>query len=227
MVNAMNKHGVKNIIYSSTAAVYKTKNTTIKEDDEIEFNQPYGHSKELSEQIINKSGLNYVIFRFFNLTGADEDGEFGEDHQPETHLIPRLIFSLGDKKYERSDIEFVLNGDDYNTKDGTCIRDYVHVNDVTDAHILAWNYLNRGGKSDVFNLGTGQGHSVYEILSEVEKVSEKLITIKLNDRRDGDAESLVADISKAAEILKYKPKYDITSIIKTAYEWHTNDKQES
>jgi UDP-glucose 4-epimerase len=138
-----------------------------------------------------------------------------------------LIFSLGDKKYERSGIDFVLNGDDYNTKDGTCIRDYVHVNDVTDAHILAWNYLNRGGKSDVFNLGTGQGHSVYEILSEVEKVSEKLITIKLNDRRDGDAESLVADISKAAEILKYKPKYDITSIIKTAYEWHTNDKQES
>jgi UDP-glucose 4-epimerase len=227
VVNAMNKHGVKNIIYSSTAAVYKTKNTIIKEDDEIEFNQPYGHSKELSEQIINKSGLNYVIFRFFNLTGADEDGEFGEDHQPETHLIPRLIFSLGDKKYERSDIEFVLNGDDYNTKDGTCIRDYVHVNDVTDAHILAWNYLNRGGKSDVFNLGTGQGHSVYEILSEVEKVSEKLITIKLNDRRDGDAESLVADISKAVEILKYKPKYNITSIIKTAYEWHTNDKQKS
>ena len=180
-----------------------------------------------SEQIINKSGLNYVIFRFFNLTGADEDGEFGEDHQPETHLIPRLIYSLGDKKYERSNIEFELNGDDYNTKDGTCIRDYVHVNDVADAHILASEYLNKGGKSDVFNLGTGKGHSVYEILSEVEKVSEKLITIKLNPRRDGDAVSLVADISKAVEILKYEPKYDITSIIKTAYEWHSNEKQET
>lgn len=219
LVNAMNKVGLKDIIFASTAAVYKAKNTPILETDETTYNSPYGHSKLMAEQTIDKSLMNYVIFRFFNLTGADPEGEFGEEHEPETHLIPRLILNMNGG--------FELNGNDYDTKDGTCVRDYVHVSDVAEAILDAANYLSSGGKSDIFNLGIGHGYTIKEVIEELERVSGKKIEYKINPRREGDAASLMADISKAQNVLKYTPKYDLTSIINTAYEWHTNDEKET
>ena len=219
LVNAMNRAGLKDIIFASTAAVYKAKNSPILETDETTYNSPYGHSKLMAEQVIDKSNMHYAIFRFFNLTGADPEGEFGEEHEPETHLIPRLIMSI--------DGGFELNGDDYDTKDGTCIRDYVHVSDVASAILDAANYLSNGGKSDIFNLGIGHGYTIKEVIEELERVSGKNIEYKINPRREGDAASLMADISKAQNVLKYTPKYDLTSIINTAYEWHTHDEKET
>ena len=153
------------------------------------------------------------IFQGFHLTGADPEGEFGEAHEPETHLIPKLILDM-------DNIE--VNGTDYATKDGTCVRDYVHVTDIAEAHLNAVEYLAKGGKSDTFNLGTGQGHTILEIIKELELVANRKIKYKSNPRREGDATSLIADTKKATIILKYTPKYDITSILNTAYEWHNH-----
>ena len=162
------------------------------------------------------SGLNYVIFRYFNLTGADPDGEFGEAHEPETHLIPRLIQNLNN---------FQLNGTDYNTPDGTCIRDYVHVTDVAEAHVNAAKYLLEGKESITMNLGTGRGHSILEMIQTLESVTGKKVNYTVNPRRSGDADSLVADINIAKKVLNYSPKYDIIDIIKTAYEWHNGNEE--
>ena len=211
LLNVMTHHDVKHIIFCSTAAVYKTQDRPITEDDEIANNSPYGFSKYLAEEAVKASKLNYVIFRFFNLTGADPEGEFGEAHEPETHLIPKLILDM-------DNIE--VNGTDYATKDGTCVRDYVHVTDIAEAHLNAVEYLAKGGKSDTFNLGTGQGHTILEIIKELELVANRKIKYKSNPRREGDATSLIADTKKATIVLKYTPKYDITSILNTAYEWH-------
>ena len=215
VINAMVRHGVKNLVFSSTAAVYQASNDPLKEDDTKFDNSPYGNSKLCAETAIKASGLNYVIYRYFNLTGADPDGEFGEAHEPETHLIPRLIENLNN---------FQLNGNDYNTPDGTCIRDYVHVSDVAEAHINAANYLLEGNKSIIMNLGTNRGHSILEMITALEQITNKKVTYTVNPRRSGDADSLVADTTIAKEVLKYSPKYDIVDILKTAYEWHNGNK---
>lgn len=215
LINVMSKHGVKNLVFSSTAAVYKAKNSPILESDEKFNNSPYGNSKLCAEQAIEASGLNYVIFRYFNLTGADPDGEFGEAHEPETHLIPRLIENLNN---------FQLNGNDYNTPDGTCIRDYVHVSDVAEAHINAANYLLEGNKSITMNLGTGRGHSILEMITALESITNQKVNYTVTPRRSGDADSLVADTTIAKKVLNYSPKYDIVDILKTAYEWHNGNK---
>jgi UDP-glucose-4-epimerase GalE len=214
VINAMVKHGVKNIVFSSTAAVYQASNTPLKEDDPKFDNSPYGNSKLCAEAAIKASGLNYVISRYFNLTGADPEGEFGEEHEPETHLIPRLIQNLNN---------FQINGDDYNTPDGTCVRDYVHVTDIASAHNEASEYLLNGGKSITLNLGTGQGFSILQIISKLEEVTGQKVNYTVNPRRPGDADSLVADINLATEVLNYHPKHDIMSILKTAYDWHNKD----
>jgi len=211
LLNVMTHHGVKDIIFCSTAAVYKTQDRPITEDDEIANNSPYGFSKYLAEEAIKASKLNYVIFRFFNLTGADPEGEFGESHEPETHLIPRLILNM-------DNIE--IYGTDYDTKDGTCVRDYVHVTDIAEAHLEAAKYLEKGGESDIFNLGTGHGYTILEVIRKLENVAGRNINYKSNPRREGDAMSLIADTKKATLILKYTPKYDLVSILNTAYEWH-------
>jgi len=214
VINAMVKHGVKNIVFSSTAAVYQASNIPLKEDDPKFDNSPYGNSKLCAEAAIKASGLNYVISRYFNLTGADPEGEFGESHEPETHLIPRLIQNLNN---------FQINGDDYNTPDGTCVRDYVHVTDIAGAHNEASEYLLNGGKSITLNLGTGQGLSILQIISKLEEVTGKKVNYTVTPRRPGDADSLVADINLATEVLNYHPKHDIMSILKTAYDWHNKD----
>lgn len=215
LINAMWHHNVKNIIYSSTSAVYKAKNTPISENDEKCNNSPYANSKLCAEQAIEASGLNYVIFRYFNLTGADPDGEFGEAHEPETHLIPKLIIDHN---------SFQLNGNDYNTPDGTCIRDYVHVMDIAEAHINAAKYLLEGNKSITMNLGTEHGHSILQVITALEKIINRKINYKVNQRRAGDTDSLIADISLAKKTINYSPKYDISDILKTAHDWHNSTK---
>ena len=217
LLNAMHKAGVKNIVFSSTAAVYKAQNQPIKEYDEKADNSPYGFSKLSAEHAIRHSGLNFTIFRYFNLTGADPDGEMGEAHEPETHLIPRLLENLNN---------FEINGDDYNTPDGTCIRDYVHVTDVADAHSKAGEMLLNGEFSGItMNLGTGKGHSILEVITELEKITNQKIAYKVNPRRSGDADSLIADITLAKEVLNFEPKYDMMTMLQTAYNWYKNDEK--
>ena len=217
LLNAMKKAGVENIVFSSTAAVYKAQNRPIKEYDEKHDISPYGFSKLSAENAIRHSGLNFTIFRYFNLTGADPDGEFGEAHEPETHLIPRLLLDM-------DNIE--INGTDYDTPDGTCVRDYVHVTDVADAHSKAGEMLLDGSIRGVtMNLGTGKGTSILDVIKALEKITNKTITYKVNPRRDGDAASLIADISLAEEALQYRPKHDMISMIETAYKWYKNDEK--
>ena len=209
VLNAMKTFGVDKIIYSSTAGVYKTKNEPITEVDEVNpFNNPYSGSKYCAEMAIRQSGIKHIIFRYFNLAGADPEGEFGECHEPETHLIPRILQNLN---------SFEIYGEDYNTPDGTCIRDYVHVSDVADAHILAAEKLEEN--SAIINLGTGQGHSVKEIIQIVGEVAKRPVGYTYKSRREGDPPKLVADINSAKKLLNYQPRHDIISIIETAYEW--------
>jgi UDP-glucose 4-epimerase len=156
--------------------------------------------------------LNHIIFRYFNLAGADPDGEMGEDHDPETHLIPRIIQNLNTVE---------VYGHDYPTTDGTCVRDYVHVCDVAEAHLNAAKYLIDGNQSIILNLGTGKGYSVSKIITLIEKVAGKEIDVKYLPRRPGDPAKLVANVNLAKKVLKYRPKHDIMSILQTAYDWHT------
>lgn len=211
VLNAMRHYDIKNIIYSSTAGVYKSKDYSLSETGEVNpMNNPYAGSKYSAELAIQQSGLNHIIFRYFNLAGADPDGEFGEDHEPETHLIPRILQNLN---------KFEIYGNDYDTEDGTCIRDYVHVSDIADAHVLAADYLNNGKKSNTINLGTGKGYSVKQIVDMIGEVAKRPIGYTYQPRRPGDPAHLVANINLAKKLLTYSPKHDILSIIETAYEW--------
>lgn len=211
VLNAMKLFGVKKIVYSSTAGVYKSKEEPIKESDEVNpMNNPYASSKYSAELAIRHSGLNHVIFRYFNLAGADPDGEFGEDHNPETHLIPRILQNLNN---------FQIYGENYNTPDGTCIRDYVHVSDVAEAHILAADLLERHYGGEIINLGTGKGYSVKEIIEMIGKVAKRPIGYTYAEKRPGDPSKLIADINYAKTLLNYQPRHDIMSILETAYKW--------
>ena len=213
LIDMMKKHDVPNLVYSSSAGVYKPKDGLISESDPRGYNNPYANSKIAAENAIRDSGINHVVFRFFNLAGADPDGEMGEDHQPETHMIP-LLFQNKD--------DFTINGDNYQTKDGTCIRDYVHVSDVANAHLLAMNHLNtwKQGQTATINLGSGVGYSNLEIVNLAKEVLGLDIKYKFGHRRHGDPSMLVANIDHAKSLLGYKPKYDISDILKTAYSWY-------
>lgn len=213
LIDMMKKHDVPNLVYSSSAGVYKPKDGLISESDPRGYNNPYANSKIAAENAIRDSGINHVVFRFFNLAGADPDGEMGEDHQPETHMIP-LLFQNKD--------DFTINGNNYQTKDGTCIRDYVHVSDVADAHLLAMNHLNtwKQGQTATINLGSGVGYSNLEIVNLAKEVLGLDIKYKFGHRRHGDPSMLVANIDHAKSLLGYKPKYDISDILKTAYSWY-------
>ena len=213
LIDMMKKHGVSNLVYSSSAGVYKPKDGLISESDPLGYNNPYANSKIAAENAIRDSGINHVVFRFFNLAGADPDGEMGEDHIPETHMIP-LLFQNKD--------DFTINGNNYQTKDGTCIRDYVHVSDVADAHLLAMKHLNtwKQGQTATINLGSGVGYSNLEIVNLAKEVLGLDIKYKFGHRRQGDPSMLVANIDHAKSLLGYKPKYDISDILKTAYSWY-------
>ena len=223
ILNAMKKHGVKYFVYSSTAGVYKPDRINklfdipISEMDDVTFDHnPYSASKLASENAIKQSGINYMIFRYFNLAGADEELDIGENHEPETHLIPRIFQNLNN---------FELYGDDYDTEDGSCVRDYVHVTDVAKAHITGLEYLMSGGQSALMNLGTGKGHSNLEIINLIKDKLNLPVKYTVVSRRQGDPDSLVADINLAQKVLQFKPRYDIMDILQTAYDWHLrNDK---
>lgn len=209
LLNAMKFHGVDKIIFSSTAGLYKAKDYPLLETDELANNHVYGNTKYACECAIRDSGLKHIIFRYFNLAGAD--GDVGENHEPETHLIPRILQNLNTVE---------VYGTDFDTKDGSCVRDYVHVCDVADAHIAGLKYLFDGGNSETINLGSGQGHSVFDIIDLIRKELKLPIDYTAKPRRAGDPASLIADITVAQRLLNYRPKHDILSIIKTAYEWN-------
>lgn len=219
LLRAMMDNKVRKIVYSSSAATYgNPKYTPIDELHPQEPINPYGRTKLFIEKILGDYdtayGLRSVSLRYFNVAGADSKGRTGEWHDPESHLIPNIIkSSFGDSR------EFSLFGTDYDTRDGTCIRDYVNVEDLADAHVLAMKYLCDGGKTDCFNLGTATGSTVREVFNECEKIIGKNIPLKETDRRPGDPAVLIADSTKAKKILGWKPKRTLADSIRTAYEW--------
>lgn len=226
LLKVMMEFEVEKIVFSSTCATYGDPlEIPITEDHPQNPISPYGRGKFMVEQVLRDYsqayGLKYVSLRYFNAAGADPDGELGESHQPETHLIPLILdAALG----RREDIK--IFGTDYPTPDGTCIRDYIHVTDLADAHIKALEYLENSGKSEVFNLGNGNGFSVREVIEEARKVTGRKITAVETDRRPGDPPILVGSSKKAREILKWEPKFDdLSQIISTAWEWHKNLKK--
>jgi len=217
ILEMMKEHEIKNIVYSSTAAVYQSSKDLLSESHPIELNNPYAKTKYAAETAIQESGLNAVIFRYFNLAGADPDCEMGENHEPETHLIPLFFKNLNN---------FTINGNDYDTRDGTCVRDYVHVSDVADAHVLAAKYLDTNNGVRILNLGNGIGHSILDIIRNAIITLELTCGYTFVERRKGDPDSLVANVSLAKEVLNYNPKHDIGSILKTAYAWNNKHNEE-
>jgi len=213
LLNIMKEHNVRNIVYSSTAGLYRSTGTDLSEKDQIDDNNPYANSKYAAECAIRNSTMNHIIFRFFNLAGADPEGEMGEMHNPETHLIPVMFENLNN---------FIINGKDYRTPDGTCIRDYVHVSDVADAHVAAADYMQTrmANQPTLFNLGTGKGYSVLEVIKTATEELGISITHKFGKKREGDPPRLVAITDLAKKHLKFKPKHDLKSILRTAYTWH-------
>lgn len=221
LLMAMRDHGVDKFIFSSTAAVYgEPSRIPICEDDKVVPTNPYGRSKLFIEKIVEDCrlahGFDYTFLRYFNAAGADISGEIGEDHSPETHLIPIILqVALGQREY----IE--IYGMDWDTTDGTCIRDYVHVTDLAEAHILAARQLFEGGKSEVYNLGCQTGYSVREIIDIARKVTGHPIPVREVERRAGDPERLVASSEKIKSELGWEPVFqDPEKIIATAWKWH-------
>ena len=223
LLEAMVKNNVDKIVFSSTAATYgEPENIPILETDRTCPTNPYGETKLAMEKMFKWTaeahGLRYVSLRYFNACGADESGEIGEAHTPESHLIP-LILQVPNGKRETISIY----GTDYDTPDGTCIRDYSHVTDLAQAHILAVKYLANGGKSDIFNLGNGVGYSVREVIETARKVTGHPIPATETPRRAGDPARLVASSEKAKKILGWKPVHDsLEEIISSAWNWHKN-----
>jgi len=223
LLEFMKDNGVGNIIFSSTCAIFGTPQTLpVSEDLPKNPESVYGQSKLMFEEVLSWYeriyNIKHINLRYFNAAGASLDAALGEDHTLETHIIPVAI------KAAMTSSPFYLFGDDYNTLDGTCIRDYIHVQDLADAHVLALEKLKDTKRSDNFNLGTGRGYSNLEILDMIKKVSGKEIEIIKNPRREGDPPQIFADNSKAKNELGFTTKYsDLETIVKTAWQWHSNN----
>ncbi len=223
LLESMVEHGIDKIVFSSTAATYgEPERIPILETDKTIPTNCYGETKLSMEKMFDWTSkahnLRYVSLRYFNACGAHPNGLIGEAHSPETHLIP-LILQVPNEKREYISVY----GNDYDTKDGTCVRDYIHVNDLAKAHILAMEYLVKGGKSEVFNLGNGVGFTVREVIETARKVTGHAIPAKEEARRCGDPSVLIASSQKANEILGWKPQYaDLEVIIDTAWKWHVS-----
>ncbi|GGH29263.1 UDP-glucose 4-epimerase GalE [Paenibacillus segetis] len=223
LLEAMDAANVRKIVFSSTAATYgEPKKVPIEETDLTQPTNVYGETKLTMERMMawfdQVLGIKYVALRYFNAAGAHAGGKIGEDHRPESHLIPLILqAALG----QRPSIQ--VFGDDYNTPDGTCVRDYIHVSDLADAHLLAVDHLIGGGDSNVFNLGNGQGFSVKEVISKVREVTGRDFPVVISPRRAGDPAVLIASSDKARTVLGWKPKRDkLDDIIRSAWEWHNN-----
>lgn len=220
LLDAMRRNGCPKIVFSSTCATYgNPRKVPISEDHPQQPINPYGRSKFMIEQILKDFhaayGLRYASLRYFNAAGGDPDGEIGEDHDPETHLIPLVIqAALGLRPFVG------VFGSDYPTPDGTAVRDYIHVTDLAEAHVLSLQYLLAGGESVCLNLGTGKGHSVREVIRAVEEEAETKVPVREAPRRAGDPPMLVAEAARAAEQLHWKPRItDLRYIVKTALQW--------
>lgn len=214
--------GIRKIVFSSTCSLYGNPDKVpISEEQSTNPINPYAQTKLIIENMLRDFEKSYdiktVCLRYFNAAGADFLGEIGESHDPEPHLIPIVINTALGKR----DKVFVF-GDDYDTKDGTCIRDYIHINDLGYAHLKALNYLKNGGASKIINLGTGEGYSVKEIIDVAEDITGKKINREIVPRRDGDPAILIADNQKAKEVLGWIPKYNLNEIISSAHKWHLN-----
>lgn len=221
LLNVMLKHDVKKFIFSSTCATYGIpQKIPLTENHPQNPINPYGWTKLMVERILKDYdtayGLKSVILRYFNASGADESGIIGEWHNPETHLIPLILDAAMGK---REDIK--IFGTDYDTSDGTCIRDYIHVTDLADAHILSLEYLNKNNQSNQFNLGNGQGFSVREVIESVKRVTGRNFNVTQTQRREGDPAILIGSSKKAKDTLGWDPQYvNIDKIIETAWNWH-------
>jgi len=220
LLHAMQKYGVANIIFSSTAAVYgKGNGKPLKEVDSAKPINPYGFTKHIVERMLSDfadaHGLRFVALRYFNAAGADPKGDIGESHVPETHLIP-LTLAVAAGKLPA----LTVFGNDYSTPDGTCLRDYVHVTDIADAHSRALSYLEQGGASTILNVGNNKGYSVLEVIKTAEKITGKTIPTIISNRRAGDPALLLCDNSRIQQILHWEPKLSsIENIIETAWRW--------
>ena len=220
LMKAMVETGVDALVFSSTAGVYgNPERLPIREDDPKEPTSPYGESKLMVERMLKWfdeiHNLRSITLRYFNAAGATLNGKLGEAHEPESHLIPNLLQAV---LHERP---VMINGKDYETPDGTCIRDYIHVVDLAQAHILALEALENGHQTEVYNVGTGKGYSNKTVLRMVETVTGTKVTVKYGLRRPGDAAELVADSQKLKKEFGFKPRYsDLKTIVETAYKWH-------
>ncbi len=219
LMDSMKNNSVKNIILSSTAGIFgNPAKVPIMEDDPKNPLNAYGDSKYMMERMLEDYdvayGIKFASIRYFNAAGAALDGTIGEDHPEESHLIPNLIKSV------LTGVEFTLFGDDYDTPDGTCIRDYVHVLDLTEAHSLAMQSLLDGSSSTFYNMGIGKGYSNREVISKVEEVTGIKVNVKVAPKREGDAGALFASNEKIKKTLNWAPKYDLQKIVETAYLWH-------
>lgn len=226
LLTKMKEYGVDKIVFSSTAATYgEPKNIPILETDPTCPTNPYGETKLAVEKALRwcseAYGIKYTALRYFNAAGAHISGKIGEDHTPETHLIPIILqTALGQREC------ITIFGDDYDTKDGTCVRDYIHVTDLADAHVLALEKMRKDGKSNIYNLGNGNGFSVSEVVDIARQVTGVNIKAEYGERRPGDPAVLIATSEKAQRELGWKPKYnDLPTIINTAWEWHKNHPQ--
>lgn len=224
LLKAMSDYKVKNIVFSSTAATYgEPESVPIMESDRTFPTNPYGESKLTVEKILKwcdkAYGIKYTALRYFNAAGAHISGKIGEDHNPESHLVPIILqTALGQRE------KIMVFGDDYDTEDGTCIRDYIHVTDLASAHLLALRRLQNGGDSSIYNLGNGKGFSVKQVIETVKKVTGLDIKTEITKRRAGDPAILIASSQKAREELNWNPKYDsLEMIIETAWKWHKNN----
>ena len=221
LLTAMQTHGVDKIVFSSTAATYgEPEKQPIEEGDRTEPTNPYGATKLAIENMLKwcdgAYGIRYVALRYFNAAGSDTEAGIGEDHEPESHLIPLVMkTALGQRDH------IGIFGEDYPTPDGTCVRDYIHVKDLAEAHLLALEYLERGGSSDVFNLGNGTGYSVREIIDTARRVTSKEIKAVAEPRRGGDPSVLIASNKKASEVLGWKPNRSLEEIVADAWAWHS------
>lgn len=223
LLESMVAHGVDKIVFSSTAATYgEPEQVPILETDRTQPTNTYGETKLSMEKMFKwvgqAHGIRFVSLRYFNACGAHASGHIGEAHNPETHLIP-LILQVPNGKRE----SISIFGDDYDTKDGTCVRDYIHVTDLAQAHILAVDYLLRGGESDIFNLGNGVGFTVKEVIETARKVTGHPIPAVVSPRRAGDPAKLIASSEKARRVLGWNPEHDdLTEIVESAWNWHKN-----
>jgi len=225
LLSAAQAAGVKAFVFSSTCATYGLpQSVPLDESHQQVPISPYGRTKYIVEQALadydQYKGLRSVVLRYFNAAGADFEGRIGEWHTPETHAIPLAIdAALGRRQ------GFKVFGSDYDTRDGTCVRDYIHVLDLADAHVRAVEYLLRGGESVALNLGTGTGTTVKELLGTIETVSKRPFPVEYVGRREGDSTTLVANNDKARDILGWSPQYDLTEIIQSAWNWHAKSNQ--